>query len=89
MKQWTIAALLALWVMSPAFSAQPGPDWGRRGGQDPRGGQNQRAGPQPQVPDQRRMEQAPQRREGALSDEERRGLHRDLDKANRELYRRR
>lgn len=43
---------------------------------------------QPQQ-DFRRPEQPPergQRGDGRLTDEERRGLHRDLDRANREIY---
>jgi hypothetical protein len=42
--------------------------------------------------DPRREQRRPERddrRSGAMTDEERRGLHQDLDKANRELYRRR
>ena len=42
--------------------------------------------------DQRREQRRPERddrRGGAMTEEERRGLHQDLDKANRELYRRR
>ena len=36
-----------------------------------------------------RREQRADERQGRLTDDERRALHRDLDKANRELYRRR
>lgn len=36
-----------------------------------------------------RRDQRPDERQGRMTDDERRALHRDLDKANRELYRRR
>jgi hypothetical protein len=57
--------------------------------------EHQQRGPQPgqappgQAPQPDRRMQRDDRRDGALSEEERRGLHRDLDRANRELYRRR
>jgi hypothetical protein len=43
----------------------------------------------PPQPDFRRPEQPPERGprgDGRMTDEERRGLHRDLDRANREIY---
>lgn len=45
--------------------------------------QRQRDGDRPDRPDRYERQERPQR----LSDEERRGLHRDLDKARREIYR--
>ena len=89
MKKILVGILLA--VLS-AVSVAPAAPWeGRRGGpEQQRGAQPQdqqgqwRGGPPPD----RRMDRD-DRRGGALSEEERRGLHRDLDRANRELYRRR
>jgi hypothetical protein len=87
-KDLSVAALVALLAVSPVYAAGGGGrDGGGRGAQEPRGRPDDRGGYG--RPDYRRMEREPQRRDGALSDEERRGLHRDLDKANRELYRRR
>lgn len=75
-------------IALPAL-AGPGRDFG--GGliqtqrQQPRQDRFQR----PPQRDFRRPEQPPnrgQRGDGRLTDEERRGLHRDLDRANREIY---
>ena len=90
MKRLFVAALLFSLTAASSWSA---PWDGRRGGPDrQRGGQHERGGDwrgaPPQQPD-RRFERDDRRDGGALSEEERRGLHRDLDRANRELYRRR
>ena len=89
MKIVVIAAVAIL-----AGFAQPALAWTLRdfgGGliqtqmQQPRHDRFQR---QPQR-DFRRPEQPPDRgpnRDGRMTDEERRGLHRDLDRANREIY---
>lgn len=79
-----IVLLLAI-TAAPAW-AQP---WDGRGRPDRERGPRQdfQPGPHRGPPPDRRMERD-ERREGALSEEERRGLHRDLDRANRELYRR-
>jgi hypothetical protein len=69
-----------------------GPTRGEGGGRDYRGG---REGRQPQRDERyerppQRYERPPQRDErhqGRMTDEERRGLHQDLDRANREIYR--
>jgi hypothetical protein len=48
-----------------------------------------RSVPSDAEPERRRSEppqEARQRPEGKLNDEQRRGLHRDLDRANREIY---
>ncbi len=91
MRHWLAAAWLAFLIANPLWAAGP---WGNppsRGQQDRgarpdnRGSYNGNVPPPPQ---DQRMQRDAQRR-GALTDEERRGLHRDLDKANRELYRRR
>jgi hypothetical protein len=90
----TLAVLAAL-----AQPALAGPGRDLRGGLMPaqmqraQPGQFQRAQPgqfqrQPN-PDFRRPERPPeqgQRPNGRLTDEERRDLHRDLDRANREIY---
>jgi len=83
--------LLAVLLVSLTASVSWGAQWdGRRGPpeQQQRGPQPGQAGPGQAPPPERRM-QRDDRRDGALSEEERRGLHRDLDRANRELYRRR
>jgi len=80
---WLLAALAALPASGAPWDARrPGPDPQRGGAQ-----REDRSGQRGQ-PQDRRMERDG-RRDGALSDEERRGLHRDLDRANRELYQRR
>jgi hypothetical protein len=69
----------AAYRFRPQFQAQPGPPGQFKGDprRDPRGDrQVDRRG-------------AGERPAGRLTDEERRELRRDLDKANRELYRRR
>lgn len=83
-----VSALVLAGVTTPSFA---GP-WGDFGGrsiqtqlQPPRHDRFQR----PPQRDFRRPEQPPergQRGDGRLTDEERRGLHRDLDRANREIY---
>lgn len=60
------------------------PHKGRQGPGPERG--NERRQP---PPDYRRDQQRPDDRRGQMSDDERRALNQDLDKANRELYRRR
>ena len=67
----------------PLFLAQNGGHGDRRGNhareaRQPREVRNVQPAPQPQAPRERSR--------GQMSDEERRQLHRDLDKANRELY---
>ncbi len=83
------SALIAMLLVNPVLSAPPYRD-GRPQGQGESRGRPQ--GPNgyapPNAGDQRRMERG-ERRDGALTNEERQALHRDLDKANRELYRRR
>jgi hypothetical protein len=83
------AILAVLATLAQSAFAGPVRDFG--GGliqtqlQQPRQDRPQR---QPQR-DFRRPEQPPergQRGDGRLTDEERRGLHRDLDRANREIY---
>lgn len=77
-----LVLLIALTAL-PAW-AQP---W--QGRDRPERDQRQEQQPPPHrgPPPERRMDRE-ERRGGALSDEERRSLHRDLDRANRELYRR-
>lgn len=86
MKKALVVLLLAL-----SASVAWGAPWdGRQGppGQS-RGPQREQSGPwRGGPPPERRMERD-DRRDGRLSEEERRGLHQDLDRANRELYRRR
>jgi hypothetical protein len=79
-------------LAAPAVDAR---DWGglmtaqaqgqpKRGGPGPGKGQFQRGG------QQQRQQQGGQNQheQGRLTQEERQGLHRDLDRANREIYRR-
>ena len=67
----------------PVFTAQNGANGGGRGNrgareaQPPRESRNARPTPQPQAP----------RGRGQMSEEQRQQLHRDLERANRELYR--
>ncbi len=83
-----ILALSAAMAL-PAAAAQ----WRNFGGPhfDVQSQQRQRPGgyqrQQPPQRDFRRPEQQPERRpDGRLTDQERRDLHRDLDRANREIY---
>lgn len=87
MKKRVVAALLVALTASTAWSA---PWDGRRGAPDrERPPQREQAPGQWRSPPPDRHAERFDRRDGALSEEERRGLHRDLDRANRELYRRR
>lgn len=81
-----IGILLAL-LMIQAGAATAGGWHGRRGEFYAQQDQGRRA-----VPDRQRNTDRPERRERyerpqRLSDEDRRNLHRDLDKARREIYR--
>jgi hypothetical protein len=83
-----VAGLLAALAAVPAAGAQ----WeGRRDrGEAPRSPQqDNQSGQWHRGPPPDRHVDRDRRRDGAFSEEERRGLHRDLDRANRELYRRR
>jgi hypothetical protein len=86
MKKMVLAVLLG----SLATSLSWGAPWdGRRGPPErPRDQQRGQAAPWQGPPPDRHL-QRNDRRDGALSDEDRRALHRDLDRANRELYRKR
>lgn len=81
--------LLSVLAVQPAAAAQ----WRAFGGGFPVQMQDRRDGFQRQQPRQRefqRPDRAPDRRhDGRLTDEERRDLHRDLDRASREIYKRR
>lgn len=90
MKALLIAVALAAGLASPAVAGS----WGHPGfymeTQAPKGRPGpgaERANPGRDSRQDRRMERE-ERRE-RMSEEERQALHRDLDKANRELYRRR
>jgi opacity protein-like surface antigen len=81
-----IGILLAL-LMAQAGAASAGGWQGRRGEFYAQQDQGRRY-----VPDRQRNTDRPERRERyerpqRLSDEDRRNLHRDLDKARREIYR--
>jgi hypothetical protein len=92
MKSLTLALALIAGLVSPALSA---PWWGYSPaaydaqGQKARHGREQGGAPQGRQvpPPQQQMPPGPRRDQ--LNDDERRALHRDLDKANKELYRRR
>ena len=83
MKALIVAITLAVGLIVPAAAAS----WGYPGFQlDVQGGKG-RPGGQERGPGR---DQRPERRDDRrdrLNDDERRALHRDLDKANRELYR--
>lgn len=87
MRYMVLAGLLFSLAAQSAWAA---PWDGRRGGQEQgRPSQRDQAGPRRDAPPQERRMDRGDRRDGAMSDEERRALHRDLERANRELYRRR
>jgi hypothetical protein len=86
-KWWTLIAVAGVLLVPPSAQAR---DWGR--GFSPRlQAQGQEAKPPP-VPNERRERGKPgvpdKRHQGRLTEEQRRELHRDLDRANREIYRR-
>jgi opacity protein-like surface antigen len=96
MKKFVIALIAAVCLAGPAAAAswpysylipdvQGGGGRGQGGGgSGQERGDSRRDGP----PRQERRAERDERRD-RLSDDDRRALHRDLDKANRELYRRR
>lgn len=94
--------LLSVCVLVLAAAAQPADaQWRQHGGrhydvqqQRPGGwGGNQRPQrdyrPDYRQPDYRQPDRHMDRRDGRMTDEERRDLRRDLDRANREIYKRR
>lgn len=92
----TLAGTILVMISLASWPAAAGPWRGFGGGmnmqtQQQRPGGYQRQ-PQPQrqpqyQPQPQRDYRAPDRpRDGRLTDEERRNLHRDLDRANREIY---
>jgi hypothetical protein len=84
MKKMVLAVLLGSLVTSLSWGA---PWDGRRVPPErPRDQQRGQAAPWQGPPPDRQRDN---RRDGALSEEEKRALHRDLDRANRELYRKR
>jgi hypothetical protein len=87
MKMKIVALLL---VAASAWPAWAAPWDARRHGAEPQRAPN-RADQQPpqRDPRQDRRAEHDERHGNAMSDEDRRALHRDLDRANRELYRRR
>lgn len=68
----------------PAFQAQGAGKRGDGGGREYRGGRDGRDGRDAR---DARPPQRDERQQGRMTDEERRGLHQDLDRANREIYR--
>lgn len=83
MKGLTIAIALATGLVGPASAAF----WGQPGFELAAQGQKARGDRGGQGRDFRPDRRGEDRRD-RLNDDERRALHRDLDKANRELYRR-
>lgn len=83
--------LLALLGLAIALSAQPAiaAPWDFRPGLQQHERRNAQRPPQPPYPGDRRDQRAAPQRDDRqrLTDEERRDLRRDLDRANRELYR--
>jgi hypothetical protein len=91
MKSLIVALTLIAGLVTPALSAP----WGHSGkASDPQAQKGRQAREQggppgaPPMPPQRQTQGDP-RRDQQMNEDERRALHRDLDKANRELYRRR
>lgn len=84
-------ALILTLALTLGFAAPPvlAASWGDAQAQKARNGRAQGEPPRgrPMPPD--RAAQGEPRRDQQLNEDERRALHRDLDKANRELYRRR
>ena len=68
------------WSFIPALQAAQGDMKKGGGGQAQRGGQEQRRDKESRPP-------RDERHHGRMTDDERRELHRDLDRANREIYR--
>ena len=91
MKSLILALALFVGQVTPALSAP----WGYLAAaydaqaQKGRHGREQGEPPRGRPPPPERQMQGDPRREQQLNEDERRALHRDLDKANRELYRRR
>lgn len=82
--------LLALVGLAVALSAQPvySAPWDYRPGLQQQERRNAQRPPAPYPPERRDQRAVPQRDDRQrLTDEERRDLRRDLDRANRELYR--
>jgi hypothetical protein len=80
----TLAGLAAALLAQPAYSAP----WDYRPGLQQQDRRNAQRPPAPYGPDRRDQRAAPRRDDRhRLTDEERRDLRRDLDRANRELYR--
>jgi len=89
MKALILAVALAASLVAPAAGAAwryPGPQFDVQAQKGRSGGGQDRAQDREARPNRR--EDREERRE-RLNEDERRALHRDLDKANRELYRRR
>lgn len=90
MRILVVALALASGLAAPAAAASLRYSGVQFEAQAPRGGQAEGRGERAQGREARpeRREEREERRE-RLSEDERRALHRDLDKANRELYQRR
>jgi hypothetical protein len=86
MKAFLLALVVSLGFMTTHASSAP---WGDAQAQKGRSGREQAEPPRgrPAPPPDRSMQGDQRQRQ--LNEDERRALHRDLDKANRELYRRR
>ena len=82
----TAAADARGWRSDNMVLAQAQGPHSKKGGPGPGQGQFQRGDPGRQQQGQGGQNQ---REQGRLTQEERQGLHRDLDRANREIYRRR
>ena len=88
MKWLSVIAVAGALLLAPHAQAR---DWGR--GFSPRtqaqGEERVRKGPPPQQRGERGAKgEHDKRHQGRLTEEQRRELHRDLDRANREIYRR-
>lgn len=96
----TMKTLMAVAVLGSVLSLQPAsagvfdgaffsPQMQGYGGPHGKGGRTAPPPREMRVAPPREVRMPPPRERGHLTDEERRQLHRDLDKANRELYRER
>ena len=83
MRTLVLALTLIMALVAPAASAAWGPPGGY--GTDPQGHKGRGQDARGREAGAGRQAQREERRD-QLNDEERRALHRDLDKANRELY---
>ena len=89
MKALILAIALAVGIAAPAAAAAwryPALQFDVQAQKGGRGGSQERAQDRESRPNRREEREERQERRERLSEDERRSLHKDLDKANRELY---